>query len=587
MKKVGLLLVGLAFCSVSLFASEYLMNDTGETVYGLRVVFSESVEITGFGDVLNTVEPTREATEFVFLGGELDAWAGHWLNWEPASAIMSKYAWLTEQISPSTMSPDAVAESFTYEGILADIGAQITIQRRQVERNCLPFAVRYEITAPQPLDGYVLAWDIDKYVDNDGDGDPQNDRDVEEAILDLIYVENYNPTVTLSITDQYGVTVLQWENMVHNDFEVGTAVMLDGTALAATHGAAADVLSVTWAQLHMDQMSFEYMTEYEGHLPDTTSISTSVTHDYPGKHVYEFHVIYNDNSSDTFRVAAWVVDSGTSRKPAGFMMSDIWNECYEPSIDAMVNCSMFYTDSQAIQKLRYLNLSGFDDIVVMNQFPLESVYPSIQMTEAATGIHHIPNHDLEMVFGEISTGHLSWQTYYFQSENASHWTDHQRLTRSYYADFFEQYSARVLEKASLAEDLGLSSFTFGFQHPYLWGLCGIESKRRSDALWVRNQWISLCDEVRTVYSGSIGLGVPAKWCEVSTPISRHVDFVFENLGNFGGTSRKLRWADTVEELRTAYASYLAEVVAPVYRQFRIPIRFTKLVTHKRNGPFGP
>ena len=100
MKKLFLLVAGLVLIVVPSLAGEYLMNDTGETVCGLRVVFSEPVELTGFGDVLNTVKPTGKATEFIFSGGELDAWAGHWFNWEPASVTMLTYEWY---ISPMTV----------------------------------------------------------------------------------------------------------------------------------------------------------------------------------------------------------------------------------------------------------------------------------------------------------------------------------------------------------------------------------------------------------------------------------------------------------------------------------------------------
>lgn len=78
----------------SAFAGKYLMNDTGEAVMGLRVVFSEPVTITGYGDVLMAVEPQGKSTEFLFTGGEIDAWGGHWLNWEPASAALQSYEWL-------------------------------------------------------------------------------------------------------------------------------------------------------------------------------------------------------------------------------------------------------------------------------------------------------------------------------------------------------------------------------------------------------------------------------------------------------------------------------------------------------------
>ena len=61
MKRALLVCVLVVLCSVYVAAGEYLMNDTGETAYGLHVEFSEPVTITGFGDVLTVVEPTGEA----------------------------------------------------------------------------------------------------------------------------------------------------------------------------------------------------------------------------------------------------------------------------------------------------------------------------------------------------------------------------------------------------------------------------------------------------------------------------------------------------------------------------------------------
>ena len=103
MKTLVLLAVGLMLCSTPVFAGEYLMNDTGETVTGLRVVFSEPVSITGFGDVLLSVDPQGESIEFIFSGGELEAWGGHWLNWEPTTATLVEYEWLDE--SPPVPAP--------------------------------------------------------------------------------------------------------------------------------------------------------------------------------------------------------------------------------------------------------------------------------------------------------------------------------------------------------------------------------------------------------------------------------------------------------------------------------------------------
>jgi len=93
MKKINLLLlIGLLCISLSSLAGEYLMNE--DVALGLRVVFSEPVTITGFGDVFTTVDPQGEATEFMFSGGELPAWVGHWFNYAPATARVIEYEWL-------------------------------------------------------------------------------------------------------------------------------------------------------------------------------------------------------------------------------------------------------------------------------------------------------------------------------------------------------------------------------------------------------------------------------------------------------------------------------------------------------------
>ena len=103
---VGVLLVLL---SLPALAGKYLMNDTGQTVYGLTVTFSELVAITGFGDVLMAVDPVGESAMFTFAGGKLDAWGGHWLNWEPDSAVIVAHQWL---LSPSASQSSNAWEAF-------------------------------------------------------------------------------------------------------------------------------------------------------------------------------------------------------------------------------------------------------------------------------------------------------------------------------------------------------------------------------------------------------------------------------------------------------------------------------------------
>ena len=96
MKRVLSAGVLLVFFCCSALAGGYFMNDTDETVYGLRVEFSDPVTITSFGDTLTTVEPLGESTTFTFSGGAVESWGEHWIVWEPASASILRSEWLTE-----------------------------------------------------------------------------------------------------------------------------------------------------------------------------------------------------------------------------------------------------------------------------------------------------------------------------------------------------------------------------------------------------------------------------------------------------------------------------------------------------------
>lgn len=120
MRTVLLSIVGLLLIALPVFAGEYLMNDTGDAVYGLRVVFSEPVRITGYGDVSTAVKPQGEVTQFVFSGGELSSWAGHWMNWEPASTLPLEYEWLT-QIPAGTADIAIVGHSETATVLRVDL----------------------------------------------------------------------------------------------------------------------------------------------------------------------------------------------------------------------------------------------------------------------------------------------------------------------------------------------------------------------------------------------------------------------------------------------------------------------------------
>jgi hypothetical protein len=97
MRRAACAVLLAAVSSVACLGYQYLLNDTGETAYGLRVVFSEPVEITGYGDALTEVMPTGIADVFEFSGGEVEAWiGGHWFTWSPATVSVVEYEWLTQ-----------------------------------------------------------------------------------------------------------------------------------------------------------------------------------------------------------------------------------------------------------------------------------------------------------------------------------------------------------------------------------------------------------------------------------------------------------------------------------------------------------
>ena len=128
MKRVlssGLLLI---LFSLSVAAGGYFMNDTGETVYGLRVEFSEPATITSFGDILTAVDPTGESTTFTFSGGAVEPWGDHWIIWEPGSASVASEEWLRTPPSIEIQEGGLTREDLlnlgrspTYEEIMAAI----------------------------------------------------------------------------------------------------------------------------------------------------------------------------------------------------------------------------------------------------------------------------------------------------------------------------------------------------------------------------------------------------------------------------------------------------------------------------------
>ena len=180
--KKQLLLIGVLLCTWTAFAGEYLMNDTGEPVTGLRVIFSEPVTITGYGDILMTVEPQGEATEFVFSGGEVEPWEGHWLSWEPASVSLVGIEWMTfTTAKPDSPPVDAQPAGSPLSMIVptsSDRDGDGLSDALEVQYGCNPEAWDTDV---DELSDYM---EIVKYrtdpLDADSDGDGITDSDWHE-----------------------------------------------------------------------------------------------------------------------------------------------------------------------------------------------------------------------------------------------------------------------------------------------------------------------------------------------------------------------------------------------------------------------
>jgi len=97
MKRAVSILALLILISISVFSGSCLMNDTGETVYGLRIEFSEAVTITGHGETLAAMEPAEKAAEFLFSDGAIEPGGSQWLHWEPSTARIVNWEWLTDR----------------------------------------------------------------------------------------------------------------------------------------------------------------------------------------------------------------------------------------------------------------------------------------------------------------------------------------------------------------------------------------------------------------------------------------------------------------------------------------------------------
>jgi len=580
MKKLLVLAVALTLWAVPLFAGEYVTNETLKAAIGLRVIFSEPVTLTGFGDVLMTVTPDGNSSEFVFSGGVVQSWSGQWLSWEPTTAKIASYKWLAEGDSLSTTPLDELAQDFTYHVSLDNIRKEFTVVRH-VERNCLPFGVDYEVEVPQTDHGYLLAWDVDKYVDTDGDGDPQNDRNFEGTVLDLIYTENYNPTVTLLIYDSDANLVASWENMVRNDFKAGETITLDSNKLLDTQGMVLpEAATVTWKQLHMKQNSFEYMTEYTADVQDPHGAVTSFSPRYAGRYVYSVQVPTTEGAKG-FQVAAWVVEQPTgSARRLGIMMADVWNDAFDESGKRIEGSGDVFTDQDAIAKVRYLGAVGFDNISMCTGIALEKTLPLPVLTSEAP--NSPSDSDLRMILSQIASPHLFVGSYISEladrAEDPEAWLQVSSLSRDYFESFFRQYRERILTLAGIAEEVGATGINIAANHPYVSTLAEVGEENPSKARYLAEQWRKISSDVRREFSGDVetcSLNTDLPFSRLLLGIPDDVQYLMGNYCCYGDCTyaKRITATRTAEDLRLALVDFCIAHVEPISQVLEVPVSF--------------
>lgn len=179
---VGAILTCVLFSMPSL--SEVLWNDSADTATGLRVVFDQPVEITGYGDILLQVSTTGTSHEFMFSGDSVEFGFSHWLTWTPCEAAIVEYEWLYG---------DPLQQwniGFGFDDMEASASVLAEAVRFDADNDLLVFADCYEKVLSWPTDWWretmirsdnphqqkVFRWDFDAHsIVGDGAAFPDQD----------------------------------------------------------------------------------------------------------------------------------------------------------------------------------------------------------------------------------------------------------------------------------------------------------------------------------------------------------------------------------------------------------------------------
>ena len=551
----------LLMSAVVLAASQTFINKTGGTVTGITIQFSNRVMIPRRDSVFPDQSPNGRDDQFTFSGGTLRNLGRFSITWLPGSGKVTNYEWIkrgAEGPKQVTTVPEVETDTFEVSLGHANNGTEAKAKvRRQILRHQLPFDVKYEVTLPTQTTSYSLYWDLDKYIDSDSDGDSANDRDREGASISLTYVENYNPTVTLHIVDKAGEEIAVWENIIRNDFVAGEVVCVNGAKLLAMRGITSVPQTITWKQLHMQQNSFDYITEYTAPIQVSNELVSSFVPKYAGHYVYSLKVELKDGSIVTDSVSGWVVEPVKTHKPVVIMMADLWNNYDDNKGNIVPGRFIFFNSYDVKRKLHFLSSEGFDDIEFCPDIALKQVTP----------VPILDFQDLEMMsdselrwlasltprpqitVGSMVSGHA------IQKDVESLWMDYKKLSRKYFEEYFKQYEKRIVQFAALAEQTGMTNITIGPGHSYLWDLAGISDVNSGTARYVTSKWKEVIAAVREVFSGNVGLGF---FDPIATTAARYLAGVpdyMEYIMDDRSYARRIATVKSAEDLREALRAF--------------------------------
>lgn len=266
MKRVSLLLVGLLLVSVGAFAGDVITNDTGEDMSGLRVVFSQPVLITAFGESLISVEPQMLSYEFVFSGGTVEPWGTQWFNFAPTTASIVETEWLAKaplSISDSVYVPTNYVDEVTFSiELLSNLGVPleaVITRRKSVET--IPFWVDYAVD--NPADAAEYRWAL--YT-------PDYRAQYESGRSVHLLPKSNAKDLTLSLRIVIDDISYRWEETLDFPLHNLTEISLDATAFFPNE----DVGTVVWSAANGDPADAVTFP-----IADATEATTTLISDWP------------------------------------------------------------------------------------------------------------------------------------------------------------------------------------------------------------------------------------------------------------------------------------------------------------------